>query len=53
MSLDTELQLFNEAQYESWRPGQWCCDSKQMGAPGACLNFPYAVLEIKLQVRSP
>lgn len=52
ISLDTELQLFNEAQYESWRAGQWCCDSKQMGTPGACLNFPYAVLEIKLQVRA-
>jgi uncharacterized membrane protein YidH (DUF202 family) len=49
ISLDTELQMFNEWQYADWRPGQWCNDSKQMGKPNAVLNFPYAVLEIKLQ----
>jgi uncharacterized membrane protein YidH (DUF202 family) len=53
VSLDTELQMCNEFQYSSWSPDQWCCNQAQMATPGAVLNFPYAVLELKLQDETP
>jgi SPX domain protein involved in polyphosphate accumulation/uncharacterized membrane protein YidH (DUF202 family) len=48
ISLDTGLTFSTEVLPEGLRRGAFCLDESQVGRPGSSLEFPYAVLEIKL-----
>ena len=52
ISLDTQLAMVGELGAPR-APGDWCRDARAPLAPGEAVAFPYAVVEIKLQVKPP
>ena len=48
ISIDTELKMIREKDAPR-RSGDWCRDMKSPVGPRDIINFPYAVLEVKLQ----
>eukprot|EP00937_MAST-01D_sp_MAST-1D-sp2_P003298 g3298.t1 len=58
ITLDTNLQLVKEgpttnAGSNGNTPGAWCRSLSERIAPADLINFPHAVLEIKLQAEAP
>jgi hypothetical protein len=58
ISLDTDMRLVDEVVGGTpvagvggapFPPGRFCCDGPALGRPGAAVDFPYSILEIKLQ----
>lgn len=52
ISLDTDITMISELEAPK-APGDWCRDMRAPLNANEVVHFPYALLELKLQVEAP